>query len=178
MSYRPITDLWILGRPKVKYYGAYPGGFVHRARALLGVGPADPILHVCGGKVRDYPFRGVGPDDRTLDVREDLGADYVCDLTAPGLRQLPVFTDDWRPAAILADPPYTPTDAKEYGPAAYPSASLVMRVCLASVFPGQRVGLLHYEWPACPSWAREVAVVGVTTGRRQRMRTYTVMERV
>jgi len=23
MNYRPITDIWILARPKVKYYGAY-----------------------------------------------------------------------------------------------------------------------------------------------------------
>ena len=31
MSYRPITDVWILGRPKVRYYGAYPSGFLERA---------------------------------------------------------------------------------------------------------------------------------------------------
>lgn len=37
MSYRPITDFWILARPKVKYYGAYPSGFLERARALVGV---------------------------------------------------------------------------------------------------------------------------------------------
>ena len=35
MGYRPITDLWFLARPKVKYYGAYPNGFLERARALL-----------------------------------------------------------------------------------------------------------------------------------------------
>lgn len=32
-SYRPICDLWILARPKVKYYGAYPNGFLERAAA-------------------------------------------------------------------------------------------------------------------------------------------------
>jgi hypothetical protein len=31
MSYRPITDVWILARSKVKYFG------VSRARAVLGV---------------------------------------------------------------------------------------------------------------------------------------------
>lgn len=63
MSYRPITDVWILARPKVKYYGAYPNGFLERARALLGVSPFDPVLHVCGGSAREYPAkpRGFGP---------------------------------------------------------------------------------------------------------------------
>lgn len=36
MSFRPIADVWILARPKVKYYGAYPNGFLERALPLLG----------------------------------------------------------------------------------------------------------------------------------------------
>jgi hypothetical protein len=36
VSYRPITDVWILARPKVKYYGAYPNGFLERARCSGG----------------------------------------------------------------------------------------------------------------------------------------------
>lgn len=171
MSYRPITDLWILARPKVKYYGAYPAGFLSRARALLGVRPDDPVLHVCSGKVRDYPFAGVGPNDLTLDGNPDLRPDFVMDVThdAP----LPPGC-----AAILTDPPYTPEDAVQYGSLPFPSASALMKKCLEAVEVGSRVGMLHYEWPACPDFAREVAVVGVTTGRRQRMRHFVVMERI
>src|SRR3954462_8336525 len=79
VSYRPITDFWILARPKVAYYGAYPNGFLERARALLGVTPFDPVLHVCGGKARDYPAkpRGVGPSDRPLDLDAALRPDYL-----------------------------------------------------------------------------------------------------
>lgn len=75
-NYRPITDLWFLGRPKVKYWGAYPNGFLERARALLGVTPHDAVLHVCGGKARDYPAkpRGFGPNDETLDLDDSLFA--------------------------------------------------------------------------------------------------------
>ena len=60
MTYRPITDTWILTRAKLKrghtFYGAYPGGFPERARALLGVTINDPVLHVCGGKIKYYPY--------------------------------------------------------------------------------------------------------------------------
>jgi hypothetical protein len=60
MSFRPIADVWILARSKVKYFGAYPAGFLSRARDLLGVGINDQVLHVCAGKVRKYPYRGFG----------------------------------------------------------------------------------------------------------------------
>ena len=39
MSYRPITDVMILARSKTKYYGAFPAGFLSRARWELGCGP-------------------------------------------------------------------------------------------------------------------------------------------
>jgi hypothetical protein len=169
MSYRPICDTWILGRSKVKYYGAYPEGFLSRARVLLGVCLADSVLHVCSGQVRKYRWEGLGPHDETLDVRPELKPDYVQDVTSP--QHLPAGFD-----AMLADPPYTDADATQYGTAECPTVHYLMRKMLEGLRPGQRAGILHYEWPACPPFAREVAVVGVTTGRRQRLRQYTVME--
>ncbi len=60
MSYRPITDVWILARAKLtgghKLYGAFPGGFGERARDLLGVHIDDPVLHVCGGRTCRHEF--------------------------------------------------------------------------------------------------------------------------
>jgi hypothetical protein len=72
MTYRPITDMWILARARLKdgqtFYGSYPGGFPERARALLGVSIYDSVLHVCGGKIKYYPYpHSIGPNDRTLD---------------------------------------------------------------------------------------------------------------
>ena len=61
MSYRPITDTWILARSKTKddtgktYYGAYLSGFLERARPILVGGDKDAsILHICGGMARNY----------------------------------------------------------------------------------------------------------------------------
>lgn len=113
MSYRPITDVWILARPKVKYYGAYPNGFLERARALLGVTPLDPVLHVCGGMARQYPAkpRGFGPLDKTLDLDAKLSPDYIQAATDP-LPWMRRQDEPW--PALIADPPYTEDDAAHY----------------------------------------------------------------
>ncbi len=180
-GYRPICDTWILARPKVKYYGAYPSGFLHRARALLGVGPHDAVLHVCAGKVRDYPFRGFGPNDQTLDLDPATEPDFWRDAREP----FP-FRNDGESArllswhAVLIDRPYTPEDAAHYapGPDALPTANQLIRHALNVVPVGHRVGILDYVWPQPPKHAVELATVGVTCGRNNRIRQFTVIEKL
>lgn len=181
MNYRPITDTWrfdpledqwILCRSKVKYYGAYPAGFLHRARALLGVGPFDPVLHVCGGHVRDYPFRGLGVNDKTVDLDPACNPDYLMDVRE-GLPAGP-----W--SAVLIDRPYTADDAAHYVPGAdkLPEINPLLKNAINVVAIGHRVGVLDYIWPGPPKNATEVAVVAVYTGRNNRARVFTVFERV
>ena len=85
MTYRPVCDVWIMGRPRLrggqKLYGRFHNGFVERARLLLGVNIADPVLHVCGGLVRfyAYPKRAVGPNDRTMDLNPMMEPDFIQD---------------------------------------------------------------------------------------------------
>lgn len=194
MSYRPICDVWLLARPKVPYYGAYPAGFLSRARHLLGVSLADPVLHVCSGKVRDYPMAGVGPCDRTVDADPMLAPDFVLDVTR---EPLPTVDGGLGWPAILADPPYTEADHAEYAVArprpvqpalgdqaarAYPAVTLptpnaLLKVCLEAVRPGGRVGMLHYVIPRPSRTARFIACVGVVVGFGNRGRFYTVFER-
>lgn len=180
MSYRPICDLWILARPKVKYYGAYPNGFLERARALLGITPYDALLHVCGGHARQYPAkpRGFGPADRTLDLDRQLEPDFCQSAVDP----LPPYGAPgglgW--PALLADPPYTEKDAAEYAPGAgaYPAPNQVLKRMLEAVRPGGRVGMLHYVLPQPPrTGVRFVACIGVIVGYNNRMRTFSVFER-
>ena len=81
MSYRPLCDVWFLARAKLKggqkYYGAYLGGFPERARALLGCRLDQPVLHICGGMARLYPYRrGFGPVDKTLDLDPACKPDF------------------------------------------------------------------------------------------------------
>lgn len=178
MSYRPITDVWFLARAKLKggrkYYGAYLGGFPERARALLGVTINDPVLHVCGGMARHYPYAGgFGPNDRTLDLDTGVKPDYIADA-ADG--------DDYPRGfkAILADPPYSEDDADHYTPgrAKYPSPGLIVRNAIGALEPGQRIGIIHYLLPKPPANARFVAAVGVLCGFNNRIRIYSVFEKL
>jgi hypothetical protein len=191
MSYRPITDLWILARAKLKpnpdgskntYYGAYLGGFPERARALLGVTINDPVLHVCGGKAKLYPHKnGFGPKDRTLDIDPALDPDYLRDAREP----LPLLLEHWDCqlpvpwSAILADPPYSEDDAAKYncGASVYPKPNQLLKNCIDAVRVGGRVGIIHYILPSPPKNARFVACVGVICGFNNRMRCYSVFER-
>lgn len=171
-NYRPITDTWILARSKTKYYGAFPAGFLHRGRALLGVGPFDSVLHVCSGRIREYPYRGLGRNDKLVDLDPDCSPDFIMDVGV----ELPAGAWD----AILIDRPYTPDDAARYMPGAalLPNLNDLLKRSLALLPAGRRVGVIDYLWPHPGKWGTEVAVVGVGTGRNSRARWYTVFERV
>lgn len=191
MSYRPITDSWLLCRPKVKYYGAYPSGFLHRARQLLGVGDMDPVLHVCSGHVRKYPYRGLGVNDKTLDLNPLVKPDFLQDAREPFPRfKDPHGTVDGKDRfgkwdAVLIDRPYTDEDADKYipwglgeGHKVLPSANLLVKHGINVVPVGGKVGILDYMWPQPPKNAKEAAVVAVYCGRNGRARVFTVFERM
>jgi hypothetical protein len=184
MTYRPICDTWLLARPKLKngarYYGSFPSGFLPRARALLGVGPDDAVLHVCSGRAGEHLFGGFGRNDRTVDIDRSLKPDFVMDVR----EELPPYGRTGWPA-ILADPPYTEDDADHYtsGRERLPQAGPLLARCLQYVRPGGRVGFLHYVFPRPPRnllayTVRLVAVVGVIAGYDNRMRAFSVFEKV
>jgi hypothetical protein len=175
MSYRPITDMWVLTRAKLKggrkYYGAYLGGFPERARALLGATIDEPVLHVCGGMAKHYPYsRAFGPNDKTLDLDPQTEPDYLQDARDPLPRGF---------KAILMDPPYSVEDAASYrvGASVYPTPNELLQNALDAIEPGQRVGLIHYLLPQPGQRAKFVACVGVTCGFNNRIRAFTVFEK-
>lgn len=190
MSYRPITDFWILARAKLKggekFYGAWPGGFPERARALLGVSIDDPVLHVCGGKTKLYPYpRAFGPNDATLDLDASLNPDFCMDAReeypksntrhiAGGVTRQIAFK------AVLADPPYSVDDASKYVPGAkaYPTPNRIVKNAIDMLPVGGRVGILHYIVPSPPKNAKFVACVAVMVGYNNRIRAYSVFERL
>ena len=197
MSYRPICDTWILGRCKHKYYGGYPAGFLHRGRALIA-NIHTPILHVCAGKIRDYPYKGLGKWDETLDLDPSLNPTHLRDANLPlpyrwsrahhescyeyanGKDEMKFPSANFRWEGIMIDRPYTEEDADHYFPgrALLPPANLLVKNAINAVEVGAKVGILDYVWPHCPKNAIEVAVISVTCGRNNRMRQYTVFERI
>lgn len=183
-GYRPITDTWFLARAKLKggrrYYGAYLGGFPERARALLGCTIEDPLLHVCGGMARWYPYKGgFGERDCTLDLDPQTEPDFLQDARESFPVNFIGPRGQWRFRAFLIDPPYSELDAEQYVPgrAAYPKPNTLIANAMAALPVGGRVGLIHYVLPAKPKNARFVAAVGVMCGFNNRIRCYSVFER-
>ena len=178
VSYRPVTDVCLMARPKVPYYGAFPNGSLERMRLPLGAQIQDEILFVCSGRVRDYPCRGFGPNDKTVDIKRSLGPDFVMDVRL----QLPKRRGGWR--AMIVDTPYSREEARNYGTEdQYPEPDPLLRLCLEHTRAGGRVGVLHWQWPnppkevdGCP--IKEVFVLPMSTGRRSRWRGYVVFEKV
>jgi len=169
MSYRPICDTWLLARPKVKYYGAYPNGFLQRARTLLGCSHLDAVLHVCGGKAREYPNNGFGMYDKTIDLNPDVEPDFLMDVT----KEIPM--GEWK--GILIDPPYTLEDASKYGKHSFPEPNALLKKCMNFVEVGRCVGMLHYVVPAVPKNAKEIALIAVIMGNNNRIRCFSVFRR-
>jgi len=173
MSYRPICDFWLLARPKVKYYGSYPNGFLERARTLLGCSTDDSILHVCGGMASSYPNKkAFGPNDKTMDIDPTLNPDFCCDVR----KGIP--KGDWK--AILIDPPYTSEDARHYNNynGFLPEPNELVKNAINSVEIGRCVGILHYIIPQTPKNAKEIALVGVMMGHNNRIRCFSVFRRI
>lgn len=201
MSYRPITDQWILARAKLKpqadgtprkYYGAYLGGFPERARVLIGCALDSPLLHVCGGMAKHYPYaRGFGLMDKTLDLDKKCEPDFWMDARAPrwpkrhrakashdGVKGT-ITEDGLEWGGILIDPPYSELDAENYMPGrqCYPLPNHLVQLAINHVRIGYKIGIIHYVWPACPKNAMEVAKISVTCGRNNRERCFVVYER-
>jgi len=188
MSYRPITDMWFLARTKYKggkkRFGGYLGGFPERARVMIGVGIDEPVLHVCGGLAKLYPYKGgFGPNDKTLDMDALVEPDFYQDA------RLPYPPGPW--AGILMDPPYSVEDAQNYrlhspedarhyvpGEEAYPSPSQLVQNAIDVLPVGKKVGIIHYILPKCPKNAKFVACVGVICGFNNRIRVFSVFEKL
>ena len=184
MSYRPITDQWMLTRAALKggkkYYGAYLGGFPERARVLIGCPLDTPMLHVCGGMSRFYKYaRGFGHLDNTMDLNADCNPDYLMDCRLEDWptqeRHLGI---EW--GGILIDPPYSEADAENYPPGKdnYPNPHQLVKTAINTLRLGYKVGIIHYIIPRCPKNAKFIADVGITCGFGNRKRAFTVFERI
>ncbi len=172
----PITGVRYFVRAQLKrgakYYGAYPAGFLEFARTFLGVHIDDPVLHVCAGLTRLYPYprRAIGPNDRTLDLNPAVRPDFLQDARDP-----------WPPGfkAAMCDGPYSELEAANYPPGArvYPSPRKLLERAMESLAPGQRVGILHYKAPRPPPGCIFLVEWDCKLGFENMTRVYSVYEK-
>ena len=87
---------------KSGYYGGYPGDYLKRIKASFP--DRQHVLHVFSGMVDTAMMPG-----DTLDIRPELAPTYCID--AETMQGVPLERYD----LAVCDPPYTPTDAAQYG---------------------------------------------------------------
>lgn len=181
MSYRPITDFWFLARAKLKdgkkFYGSYLGGFPERARILIGCSIDNPVLHVCGGMAKYYPYKdGFGFNDKTLDLDPITEPDFLQDAR----QTLPKQSNGELWMGILIDPPYSIEDAQHYEVTknAYPSPYLLVKNALEVLPIGGKCGIIHYILPKCPKNAKFIACAAIACGFNNRLRCFSVFQRI
>jgi hypothetical protein len=166
--YRPITDIWILGRPKSHYYGAFPEGFLWRAKTLL----RGRTIHLCSGKLKPYfPIdQAAIAGDFTVDINPALEPDLVADATNTGL-QLGLYD------SALIDRPYTEEDAKRYN-TSLPSLKALLAEASRLVKVQGDIGVLDYKVPRPTKNLRLTAVIGVFCGYDNNIRAFTVFRKI
>jgi hypothetical protein len=127
---------WFIGNSyekKTDYYGAFQGNFLKRIAALFP--DRKRVLHLFSGKVDTVTFPG-----DTLDIRAELKPTYCCNAeTCDGV---PLHLHD----LVLADPPYSQSDAEHYGQAMV-NRNKVMRTLSEGLKPGAYIVWLDQVYP-------------------------------
>jgi len=144
-------------------FGRFPNGWlkeVLRAQLLGDVG-RDDILHVCSGTLQEK---------WTVDLRPQARPAVIADGCS-----LPFASASFE--AVLMDPPYSETYAKNLYGTGNPRPSWLLKEAARVVRHGGRIGLLHVVVPFAPPACRLVRVYGVTTGVGFRIRAFTIYQR-
>ena len=147
----------------IHVHGRFPPGFlawIFRNR-LLGEVPANDVLHVCSGSLRE-PW--------TADVRAEVKPRIVADGA-----KLPFRDGSFR--AVLIDPPYSDDYARNLYGTENPRPSHLLREACRIVEHQGRFAILHVAVPMTPPGADFIDCFGVTTGAGFRIRALTVYEK-
>lgn len=173
-----VYATWLIGqdyRNKSHFYGAYPPGFLGRLMALMGDVPYT--RHIAGREVPNilHVFSGslpAGPYVR-LDINRDLDAEYHGSVyDAAG-----IFGSRPKFGLVMADPPYTSSDAVKYG-ASMVNRGRVLRALADITLPGGYLAWLDTVWPMHrkDQWST-VGRITVIRSTNHRVRLLTIFER-
>lgn len=163
-----LMGVWVLGnyykRP-TRYYGAFPGNFCKRVLSLFP--DRQRTLHLFSGTLP------AGLGEVTLDC---LSSAEVRPSVVASAQQMP-----FAPATfdfVLADPPYSAKDAKQYGTPMIIRAA-VMREVGRVVRTGGHLCWLDTVWPMyrADTW-KQVGAIAVLVSTNTRVRCLSVFERV
>lgn len=167
-SGRWLYGTWEIGadyRNKSSFYGTFPPRFLERLMTLFP-DAGGHVLHVFSGALPPGPY-----------VRLDLEASRGADVTGNVYDVATLFpAQSFR--LIVADPPYTPADAKLYGtPMVHKRRAIAALAAVAR--PGAHLAWFDTCWPMHnkKQW-RTMGRILVQRSTNHRVRVLTLFERV
>jgi hypothetical protein len=159
---------WFIGNSyekKTDYYGGFQGNFLKRIAALFP--DRRRVLHLFAGQVDLERFPG-----DTLDIRPELEPTYC--VNAETCDGVPLTDYDF----VLADPPYSQSDAERYGQCLVARNKVV--AALAGGLPsGAYVAWLDQVYPMfSKTTLKPEAVIGIVGSTNHRFRVLSVFRRL
>ena len=144
-------------------FGRYPMGWLTHVLKLRLMGEVrrDEILHVCSGTLTE-----AWTVDLRLEARPRVVANGV---------HLPFRDASFK--AVMLDPPYTDTYARNLYGTENPRPSWLLAEAARVVMPGGRIGFMHIAIPFAPPDCFLVKVRAITIGVGFRGRFWTIYER-
>lgn len=166
-----IHGVWMIGqnfKSKQGYYGEYPPSFLDRVGALIP--NPESVLHLFSGVVEKGTW---GEDiETTLDIREHLEPDIVADA-----HTMNEYIEERSFDLILADPPYTKEDAKNYGTPMI-SRNKVIAQCYSILERGGLIGWLDQFFPMYRKKELElIGTIGVWRSTNHRFRGLSIFRK-
>jgi hypothetical protein len=159
---------WFIGNSYEKntsYYGGFQGNFLKRIAALFP--DRKRVLHLFAGKVDLAAFPG-----DTLDIRTELQPTYC--VNAESCDGVPLQRFDF----VLADPPYSASDAERYG-APMVNRNKVVATLAAGLPSGAYIAWLDQVYPMFSKVTlKPEAVIGIVGSTNHRFRLLTVFRKV
>jgi hypothetical protein len=162
-----VYGTWFIGnsyQKKTDYYGAFQGNLLKRIAVLFP--ERKHVLHLFAGKVDQTTFPG-----DTLDIDPELAPTYCVD--AETCDDVPLHQYDF----VLADPPYSASDADHYGTPMV-NRNKVVKTLAAGLPSGAYLVWLDQVYPMfAKAMLKPEGVIGIVGSTNHRFRVLTVFRR-
>ena len=163
-----IYGVWYCGKKfkKAQLYGEYPATFFRRVIAMFPSVKEEKFLHLFSGTMgEDFGL--------TVDGSDKFNPDVIHILT----KDNPLPFKDNIFDVVLADPPYSSEDAKQYG-LPYPGPETILKESIRVLKPGGYFLFLHIMYP---SYKRKsvslVGLIAVITGFKSITRLLSIFKK-
>ena len=163
-----LTGVWMIGnfyRNKSRYYGAYPHSYLKRIKSMFP--DCKTTLHLFSGSLTK--------EDVGNEIRFDINNQYDPTIVGDAYKLSKYFEECFD--LILADPPYSNEDAKQYGTAMI-NRNEVVKECVKILKPNGFLVWLDQVYPMYrKSELRLVGTIGLIRSTNHRVRMVFIFQK-